>query len=220
MEEHIVKVIKTGELTHNVRRIRVEKPKGYTFKPGQATEVAVNDGKWKKEARPFTFTSLSDEPYLEFNIKIYSDHDGTTNRIGSIKEGDELIIHDVWGAINYKGPGVFIAGGAGVTPFIAILRQLEVDGETKGNTLIFSNDKEEDIIRKSDFERILGNDFINTLTGEDLPQYDNKKIDKAYLQEKISDFNQNFYICGPDPMVKAIQKILEELGAKEIILEE
>jgi predicted ferric reductase len=43
-------------------------------------------------------------------------------RIRKLKHGDELIIRDVWGAIEYKGEGVFIAGGAGVTPFIAILR--------------------------------------------------------------------------------------------------
>jgi predicted ferric reductase len=33
----------------------------------------------------------------------------------------------MFGAIEYKGEGVFIAGGAGVTPFIAILRQLQAD---------------------------------------------------------------------------------------------
>jgi predicted ferric reductase len=46
-------------------------------------------------------------------------------KLGKLKH--ELIIRDVWGAIEYKGEGVFIAGGAGVTPFIAILRQLQAD---------------------------------------------------------------------------------------------
>jgi predicted ferric reductase len=48
----------------------------------------------------------------------------TGYKIRKLKHGDELIIRDVWGAIEYKGE-VFIAGGAGVTPFIAILRQLQ-----------------------------------------------------------------------------------------------
>jgi predicted ferric reductase len=57
-------------------------------------------------------------------IKIYLDHEGVTNKLGSLNAGAELILHDVFGAIQYKGPGVFIAAGAGITPFIAILRSL------------------------------------------------------------------------------------------------
>lgn len=218
MEQYIVKIILIESLTHDVRRIRVEKPEGYHFEPGQATDVCVNQDKWREELRPFTFTSLNEEPYLEFNIKIYSNHDGVTNKIGTLKEGDELIIHDVWGAIQYRGPGTFIAGGAGITPFIAILRQLEKVGKTAGNRLIFANKTEEDIIRKMDLERILGKDFINILSDEDNPKYAHGFITKAFLQEKISDFKQHFYICGPDPMVQAMQNNLKELGATDSVI--
>ncbi len=48
-----------------------------------------------------------------------------TNELLHLEINDELILHDVYGAISYKGEGVFIAGGAGVTPFISILRHLE-----------------------------------------------------------------------------------------------
>jgi hypothetical protein len=40
--------------------------------------------------------------------------------LGKLKQG-ELLIHDVWGAIEYKGEGVFIAGGAGVTRSLQFL---------------------------------------------------------------------------------------------------
>ncbi|MCK7517280.1 MAG: hypothetical protein MZV64_05925 [Ignavibacteriales bacterium] len=46
-----------------------------------------------------------------------------------LKKDNELILHDVFGAINYKGEGVFIAGGAGVTPFISIFRYLQSKNE-------------------------------------------------------------------------------------------
>jgi predicted ferric reductase len=73
-----------------------------------------------KTKRPFTFTSLNDD-YLEFIIKIYDSNDGVTRELGELKQGDELLIHDVWGAIEYKGEGVFIAGGAGVTRSLQFL---------------------------------------------------------------------------------------------------
>ena len=48
MEEHIVKIIRTEQLTHDVKRFQVVKPKGYSFIPGQATkDVSVNTPNFK-----------------------------------------------------------------------------------------------------------------------------------------------------------------------------
>ncbi|MGF7231534.1 FAD-binding oxidoreductase [Arachidicoccus sp.] len=218
MEEYIVKIISIEPVTHNVLRIRVEKPEGYSFVPGQATEVCINKDNFKEERRPFTFTSLNDSKYLEFTIKTYTDHDGVTNELRKLKPGDELILHDVWGAISYKGEGIFIAGGAGITPFIAIIRQLYKDGNIGNNKLFFSNKTSKDIILKDSFEKMLGNQFINTLTEEKTGSYLNKRIDKDFLQKNIKDFSQNFYICGPDAMVQAVQQALQELGATEKVI--
>jgi ferredoxin-NADP reductase len=44
---YTVKILDITPVTHNVKRFRFEKPEGYHFNPGQATEVSVNnrDGK-------------------------------------------------------------------------------------------------------------------------------------------------------------------------------
>lgn len=218
MEEHIVKIISTEPVTHDVRRFKIEKPSGYSFIPGQATEVAINLPEWKNERRPFTFTSLNEWDHLEFTIKIYSGHQGVTNKLGTLKAGDELLLHDVWGAIQYKGEGTFIAGGAGITPFIAIFRQLQKEKKIGNNTLLFSNKTQKDIILKDEFTAMLGERFINTLTKETVPGYDHHTIDEEYLKQKIKNFNQHFYICGPDAMVQGIKGILEKLGGKEAVV--
>ena len=221
-EEHIVKILASEFVTHNVKRFKLSKPGNYIFKPGQATDIVINHPDWKTERRPFTFTGLNDWDHLEFTIKIYDDHKGVTHQLGTLKAGDELILHDIWGAIHYKGEGTFIAGGAGITPFIAILRQLYKDGTLGSNQLLFSNRTAKDIILKEEFEKMLGSKFINTLTAEKNEQYDNRKIDSAYLREKIKNFSQYFYICGPDAMVENMAKNLEELGAdkSKIVIEE
>ena len=82
MEEHIVHIISIENITHDVKRFRVEKPEQYSFIPGQATEVSINTPVMKDEKRPFTFTCLNREPYLEFTIKIYPSHNGVTNELG------------------------------------------------------------------------------------------------------------------------------------------
>jgi propane monooxygenase reductase component len=222
MEPEFVRIIAVEMVTHNVRRFKVERPDGLNFVSGQAADVSINTPEMKNEIRPFTFTGLNDWDHLEFTIKIYSDHNGVTNHLGKVKVGDELIIHGVFGAIHYFGEGVFIAGGAGVTPFISIFRQLEKDGEIGNNTLIFSNRTSKDIILKDEFTQLLGKRFINTLTDEATDQFDHRMIDQQYLSEKVSDFSQYFYLCGPDPMVEAIKKHLLALGADEgkIVIEE
>ena len=214
MESHIVKIKAIKQVTHDVKSFRMEKPAGYVFTPGQATEVAINKDGWKEERRPFTFTSLNDEPTLEFTIKRYADHNGVTNKIHQLVPGDELILHDVWGAIEYKGPGYFIAGGAGITPFIAILRQLHRDNQTADNTLFFSNKTSADVIYEEEFKNILGNNAINILSREQKEGYENGKIDEAYLRAHVTDFNKHFYVCGPDKMISDINATLEKLGAK------
>jgi ferredoxin-NADP reductase len=202
-------------VTHDVKQIRFEKPKDYSFTPGQATEVSIDKDGWRDKKRPFTFTSLNSDDYLEFVIKIYPEHDGVTEQIGKLKAGDQLIVDEPWGTIEYKEPGVFLAGGAGVTPFIAIFRDLKKKGEVNGNTLIFSNKSEKDIILKDEFEEILGDQFINVITDEPTDEHIflDGHIDKEFLESKIDDVEQAFYVCGPQPFNEAMMKHLKELGA-------
>ena len=219
--DHIVKILSITNVTHNVRQYNIEKPKGFHFEPGQATDVSINEPEWKKELRPFTFTCLNSDPYLQFTIKSYTDHDGVTNRLGHLKVGDELIIRDVWGAITYKGPGYFIAGGAGITPFIAILRQLHADGKLAGNTLFFSNKTDKDIILKVELEAMLGENARFNITARADTGYDHRKVNAGFLKAEVKDFSKRFYVCGPDEMVSEISKTLEKLGAKadEVVFE-
>ena len=129
MEKHIVKVLSTTFVTHNVKRFTLERPEGYQFTSGQATDVSINKPGMEDDLHPFTFTSLNTDEHLEFTIKTYPERNGMTQKLLDINAGDEFIVHEVFGAITYRGPGIFIAGGAGITPFIAILRQLYKDGK-------------------------------------------------------------------------------------------
>ena len=214
MKESIARILRLDQVTHDVIRFTVEKPVGYAFTAGLATEVSVNKPKLKIKKRPFTFTNLNDNNYIEFTIKIYAEHKGVTLALSLLKPGDELILRDVWGAIHYQGPGTFIAGGAGITPFIAIFRQLNKEGRVAGNKLIFSNKTVKDIILKDEFTKLLGEDITNTLTKEKKRGYHSGRISQAFLKKKIIDFNQHFYVCGPESFVRDVSKHLVNLGAK------
>jgi ferredoxin-NADP reductase len=217
MESHIVKIKSIGKVTHDVVRIVIEKPASYTFTSGQATEVAINKKEWKEEKRPFTFTSLPWDDHLEFTIKTYPQRKGVTNEILNLKAGDELIIHDVWGAISYKGEGIFIAG-AGITPFLSIFRYLNSKDQINNNLLIFANKTKADIIHEAEFKSFLGNAFINILSDEEIPGYAHGRITENFLKSHIVNLSKPFYVCGPPPMMDAIQKQLANLGVADNLL--
>jgi len=220
MQSHAVKVKSINKITHDVLSIVTERPFEYGFTPGQATEVSINKSGWKEEKKPFTFTSMPIDDYLEFTIKTYPLHNGVTNQLLHLKKDDELILHDVFGAINYKGEGVFIAGGAGVTPFISIFRELASKNEIKNNRLIFANKMKADIILEKEFRKLLGTHFINILSEERIKGYAHGQITSDFINARC-EWSKLFYLCGPPSMMEAIEKILAEMNVdKKSIIKE
>lgn len=213
MTGHPVKILECSYINHDVKRFVIEKPEGYTFIPGHATMVSIDLPEWREQLRPFTFTSLNEWPYLEFTIKIYENHHGVTEQLGRTNAGATLLIHEVFGTIDYKGPGVFIAAGAGITPFIAILRDLFNRQMIAGNKLILSNKTSADLIYGKELYNMLGADFINVFTREGVIGFRERRIDRNFLIEMIHDFSGNFYVCGPDDFVGDITGFLLSLGA-------
>ena len=208
-------------VTHDVIRIVTSKTSDLVFTPGQAVTISLTKIEWEEEKRPFTFTCLPEADYLEFTIKTYPAHNGVTNQLLHLKAGDELILNDVFGAINYQGEGMFIAGGAGVTPFIAIFRYLKSINQIGNNKLLFSNKTKADIILEDEFRNLLGANFINILSEENVDGYVHGQITKELINDNIIDSNQKFYLCGPPPMMEAIEKQLAELhvGGSSVIKE-
>jgi ferredoxin-NADP reductase len=220
--DHKVSILQIDNVTHDVRCYKVERPAGYAFTPGQATDVCIDKPGWETEKRPFTFTALADKPYLEFTIKSYPERKGVTHELSQLQQGDCLIISDAWGAIAYKGPGYFIAGGAGITPFIAILRELKKQNATEGNKLFFSNKTGSDIIYEKELVDILGaRNIIFVTTNDPQSPHDHRYINEDFLMKEVKDFKKHFYLCGPDAMTSQITETLLRLGAipDEVVFE-
>lgn len=213
-----VKILTIEHLTHDVLKIVAEKPKTIIYQPGQAVDVSINKQGWEKELRAFTFTSLPGDEYIEFTIKTYPSHNGVTQQLLSLRKGDELLVHDVFGDIRYKGEGIFIAGGAGITPFIAILKQLEKENKVGSNKLIFANKTKKDIILEDKFRQVLGANFINILSDEKISNYEHGFISADLIKAHTNGHIQYFYLCGPDPMMQAVEDHLSSLGIEDCFI--
>jgi ferredoxin-NADP reductase len=217
-----IEILSREALNHNVRKFRTEKPDDFEFSPGQATEVAIDKEGLRQEARPFTFTSLPGEDHLEFTIKIYPSHEGVTDKLEELEVGDRLIIEEAWGAIQFKGKGTFIAGGAGITPMLAILREQALKPSDAVRKVIFSNKMKKDLILEDELRALSNGNLLLTFTDENVDGAEYGRVDTEFLRKHVDTMDQYFYVCGPPEMVESVAKSLQELGAQadNIITEE
>jgi len=221
MEPVNVKILSKISITPDVVQIITEKPRNFEFIPGQAAEISLKKEGWSSKIRPFSFTSLPDNDYLQFIIKTYPEHKGFTSEVLKLEKNDELVINKVFGSISYRGEGLFIAGGAGVTPFVSILRYLYQKNAIGENKLIFANKTKADIILKNEFEAMLSKNFINILSDEKATGYLHGFVTKELIVSNLSDPGKYLYLCGPPRMMKSIEKILAELHiSEELVIKE
>ncbi|MFD1695031.1 FAD-binding oxidoreductase [Roseibium aestuarii] len=201
-------------VTHDVRRFTFRRPGGFAYKTGDATELALDIEGWRDEKRPFTMTSQPEDIDLEFTIKSYPEHEGVTTRLHALSPGDTVLIDSPFETFRYQGPGVFIAGGAGLTPFLAILRDLRGRNALEGNHLILANKTRADIIHAEELASMEGLRLTHVLSEEEAEGYRHGHLDADLLRELVPDRDRRFYLCGPPPMQKAVQEALNELGVE------
>ena len=205
-------LLMSGFVSHDTRRFVLARPAGFDFEPGQGVEISIEQEPWKGQGHPFTPTSLTSDRVLEFIIKRYSESDGYTMALHDLEAGAPLALSDPFGSIRYRGPGIFIAAGAGVTPFVAILRRLALEGTLAGHKLLCSNKTEQDLICGPELHHYLGDKAYFTFTRQPDTKHDTHHIDNGYLRGHIDNLEQYFYVCGPDAFVKAITEDLINLG--------
>jgi cytochrome-b5 reductase len=212
-DQHKVTILMSEFVTHDVKRFIISKPSGFSFNPGQGVELAIDKPELQDQGRPFTPTGLVDDRVLEFTIKRYPEHEGITQKLHQLEAGSELLMSEPFGTISYQGPGVFIAGGAGITPFIAILRERSRAGDVDHSKLIFANKTPRDMIYEKELRHYLGEACTLICTEENAAGYEHRHIDRDYLADNIATFDQPFYVCGPPGFMDTVNGALGHLGA-------
>ena len=200
-------------VTHDVQRYILAKPEGFSFTPGQALEMAIDEPEWRDQARPFTLTNRVDDRVLELMIKSYGSHDGVTQHLAEAKPGTKLRISEPFDSFKYEGPGWFIAAGAGITPFLAIIRDLADRGELDRQKLIYSNKTGDDIIQQRELRAAFGENAHFVCTRESSPLCSHfGHVDEDFLHQHIREFDEEFYVCGPPAFTQQVKKTLRDLG--------
>ena len=208
-------VLNKSWLTHDVFQLSIRKPDSFKYSLGQAVEISLHKDKEILKA-PFTITSSDKKDSdLQFIIKVYAEHHGITSHLAQLKINDAVSISDAWSSFNYRGPGVFIAAGSGITPFIPTLRLLKEQNKIDGHKLIFANKTVEDIILYEELSELIGTEFYNVLSRDQLSEHSKGHVDSAFLNSVICNTHQHFYLCGPEKFLTSVSNDLKALNVKK-----
>lgn len=210
--EFKVKVLAAVQHNENIKHFVIQKPDDYGFTPGQAMEISLDFYGISDVKRAFSITCTSDTPNLEFMAKINPQTDGFSRALAQVQAGDYLRISPPLGSIHYKGPGYFIAGGTGITPFISIFKQLKELDSIEGNFLIYTARRDSDVILERELRWMFGNSCSLNYTDN------NRRIDFGFLKDKVTSTRKYFYICGPELMVENVKNILLSMGVCESLM--
>lgn len=212
--------------THNVKTFRLFSPNNnipFTYLPGQfLTLTLYPDG--KRTNRSYTIASTPSRPKcLEITVKREEFGLISKHLHDNIKEGDEIEVKAPNGNFSFTGKEheniVLIGGGVGITPMMSKVRFL-TDNNWDGEIyLILSFKNPEDYIFRNEIEELRNkhknlNVFV-TMSDKECENWQGEKgrLTKEKLNSFVPDItNKRAHICGPVPMMDAIEKMLEELN--------
>lgn len=204
------------KVTHDTFHLTFHRPPEFEFEQGQATELAFQKDGIKSEGRPFTMVSQPGDATLEFVIKSYPDHEGVTAHLPELEVPDTADATDPFGAISDHGAGVFLAAGAGITPFIPILKKHAQHG-IGPDLLIYGNQTDADIILEETWNSLAGVTPVHVISDQKDSEHRKGQIDRALLEELIEDTGQPIYVCGPPGFVDAMRDAVTEMASPRTV---
>lgn len=194
---------------------------GFSFEPGQFAWLTVDRSPFGMYEHPFSIASSPEAGRgVEFVIKELGDF---TRTVGRIPPGTVAYVDGPYGSFSMdrhpEAAGyVFLAGGIGVAPVMSMVRTLADRGDERPH-LVFAAHSEWDRIPLRDeltaLSERLDLQVIHVL--EEPPEgwegeegWITRELLDRTLPPERRDFH--YFICGPVPMIRAMEAFLGELG--------
>lgn len=196
---------------------------GVGFRAGQFAWVTFGRGPFSPRQHPFTIASSAAHPEsLTFAIKRLGDF---TDGVGELPVGTRVFVEGPAGnfVVPPDAPGVvFFAGGIGVTPAMALFRTAADTGDPRPMLLVYATET----LAKAPFRDELAALAGDRLAVEHVPEQppedwrgesgllDTEAIGRIVPQEALR--THHFMICGPAPMMDAVESVLLALGVARV----
>ncbi|MBE1494333.1 propane monooxygenase reductase subunit [Amycolatopsis lexingtonensis] len=223
IQEATVEVVSNEHVTHDLRHLVVRLDEELKFFPGQYLDFAVPG---TDETRSFSMANTSArDGLLEFVIKIYPD--GLFSRFldAEVAVGDRLRVTGPFGVFTLRdNPGadlVFVGGGAGMAPILALLRSMAERGLDRKAVFYYGARRRHDLCFEAELreleEKLPGFRYVPALSepGDDDWTGETGFVTDVLRQAGLDLTGADAYVCGPPPMVEAALELLPALGVAD-----
>jgi benzoate/toluate 1,2-dioxygenase reductase subunit len=194
--------------------LKLKDPDGMRYLPGQYVNVSVPG---TPETRSYSFSSMPRDGVVQFLVRNISGGLMSSYLAERAKAGDSVTIAGPMGSFYLRDvtrPVLFLAGGTGLAPFLAMLEELERTTPTQPIHTVYAVTNDADLVEVSTLEAyaasIPGFTFTTVVAAADSahPQ-------KGYVTHHLPDAALNggdvdVYLCGPPPMVDAVRAYLKD----------
>lgn len=201
----IVKITKIEEQSPTVKLFRLEP--GFIFNPGQFVLVGqIGYG----EAPLGPLSTPSEDKYIEIAVRKAG---AVTNYLHLLKKGDTITLRGPYGngfPLDFmEGKDIVAAtGGCGIPPIASLIEYIISNREKFGKVyLLYGAKSQEEILLKDRFERWEnGGIKVMTIAGF---------VTDLVKEIEIDEANACATMCGPGPMMDALEKVLRPLGISD-----
>lgn len=202
----------------------------FKYKPGQYITIKLD-----LEGEPRRAYSLSTSPHTdsEFGVTIKEVQGGKVSTYinNELKAGDMLDVMPPLGnfttIIDEHNIRKFVmfAGGSGITPIISLIKSILKVEVNSRLTLFYANQTNDSVIFKKELDELENNHsdkfkIIHILEDNPLSwecetgRFTAERISELFRNYNINIQDSEYFMCGPAPMMEAIEDGLKIVGAK------
>lgn len=202
----------------NVEIILTPKGRLMNFVPGQFAFVSFHGAPINPEAHPYSMASGFREKNLRFVVKALGDYSAS---LLALRPKTPALLEGPHGDFSYKNTAnrhqVWIAGGIGVTPFLSMARSL---GPGYTIDFYYCVPTKADAFFEPELMQL--SQSYPTFHLHTFCQDTQGFIDPACIHKECGIADQDFFLCGPPPMMKAMRAGLLKAGVpdKQIYFED
>jgi propane monooxygenase reductase subunit len=227
IQEAVAEVVSNEHVTHDMRHLvlKLVAPTEIAYWPGQYVDIALPG---TDISRSFSMANVSSKEsgQLEFIIRCYPDGRFSHFLDSQLAVGDRLDVTGPFGVFTLRDGRdsdlVFVGGGAGMAPILAVLRSLAERGSTRKVRYYYGARTQRDLCFEKDLyalaETVPNFSYLPALSEADGSEPWEGEI--GFITDIVKKYESDLsgadcYVCGPLPMVEAAMDVLLGLGAPE-----